>query len=446
MFRSLRVRNFRLYLSANLVSQIGTWMQRIGQDWLVLQLSGNSGVALGITTALQFGPTLLFSFYGGVLADRYDKRRVLMLTQSVLGVLALSLGLLVATDSIALWHVYVLAAALGVVSSLDTPARQSFVSEMVGPENLANAVSLNSTAFNAARLIGPAVAGALIAASGGDTAPAFLFNAASFATTIAALAFMRVDDLRRSAPVARSRGQLREALAYTRRHPDLMLALLLAFTVGTFGFNSQITIALMAREVFDLGAGAFGLLSTAYAVGSLSGALLSTRRSTRPLQRFLVISAVVFGVLLVISGLMGNYYAFAAMLIPTGAAALVFSVACNSFVQLGVEPQMRGRVLALYFMCFMGGTPVGAPLIGWISERFGAPWGLIGGGIVCVVVAAAAGAVLARGRRVRLELHVRPPSVQLHVAAGQPPNRAAGLAEEADGEVPGEQVVRDPVR
>jgi MFS family permease len=435
MFRSLSVPNFRLYVSANLVSQIGTWMQRIGQDWLVLQLSGDSGVALGVTTALQFGPTLLFSFYGGVLADRYDKRRMLLATQAVMGLLALGLGLLVAGDSVALWHVYVLSAALGVVSSLDTPARQSFVSEMVGPEHLANAVSLNSTAFNAARLIGPAVAGGLIAASGGSTAVAFLVNAGSFATTIAALLCMRVADLRPSTPVPRSRGQLRQTLAYTRGHPDLVLAMVLAFTVGTFGFNSQITIALMAREVFDLGAGAFGLLSTAYAVGSLTGALLSTRRSRRPLQRFLVVSAVVFGALLVVSGLMRNYYAFAAMLVPTGAAALVFSVACNSFVQLGVEPQMRGRVLALYFMCFMGGTPVGAPLIGWISEQLGAPWGLIGGGLVCAVVAAGAGAVLARGRRVRLEVHVVPPSVQLHVA----PNQVAALVEEADGEVPGEQ-------
>jgi MFS family permease len=446
MFRSLGVPNFRLYVSANLVSQIGTWMQRIGQDWLVLQLSGDSGVALGVTTALQFAPTLLFSFYGGVLADRYDKRRILLLTQTVMGLLALGLGLLVAGDAAALWHVYVLAAALGVASSLDTPARQSFVSEMVGPEHLANAVSLNSTAFNAARLIGPAVAGALIAASGGDTAPAFLANAGSFATTIAALLCMRTADLRPSAPVPRSRGQLRQTVAYTRQHPDLLLAMLLAFTVGTFGFNSQITIALMAREVFDLGAGAFGLLSTAFAVGSLSGALLSTRRSRRPLQRFLVVSAVVFGVLLMVSGLMGNYYAFAALLVPTGAAALVFSVACNSFVQLGVEPQMRGRVLALYFMCFMGGTPVGAPLIGWISEQFGAPWGLIGGGLVCVVVAAGAGAVLSRGRHVRLELHVVPPSLQLHVAPAGPAGATAALAEEAGGEVPGEQASADRVR
>jgi len=448
MFGALRVPNFRLYVSANLVSQTGTWMQRIGQDWLVLQLSGDSGVALGITTALQFAPTLLFSFYGGVLADRYDKRRMLMVTQAVMGVLALGLGLMVATDAIALWHVYLLAAGLGVVSALDTPVRQSFVSEMVGPELLANAVSLNSTVFNGARLVGPAVAGALISVAGGDTAPAFLINAVSFATTIAALALMRADQLQRSPPAARTRGQLRQTLGYTRRHPDLVLAMVLAFTVGTFGFNSQITIALMAREVFGLGAAAFGLLSTAYAVGSLSGALLSTRRSTRPLQRFLVVSAVVFGVLLVISGLMGNYYAFAALLIPTGAAALVFSVACNSFVQLGVDPQMRGRVLALYFMCFMGGTPFGAPLIGWLSERLGAPWGLIGGGIVCVVVAAAAGAVLARGRRVRLELGVRPPRVQMHVSsgrrAGPVPDEVGGLIEEADGRVPGEQVVRNP--
>ncbi|QXG74891.1 MFS transporter [Modestobacter sp. L9-4] len=450
-FRALRAHNFRLYVSANLVSQTGTWMQRIGQDWLVLQLSGDSGVALGVTTALQFGPSLFFSFYGGVLADRYDKRRLLMVTQAVMGVLALALGLLVATDSVALWHVYLLALLVGVVSSLDTPVRQSFVSEMVGPDLLANAVSLNSTVFNAARLVGPAVAGGLIALAGGNTAPAFLVNAVSFATTIAALVLMRADELDPSPPAPRSRGQLRQTLAYTRQHPDLMLAMGLAFTLGTFGFNSQITIALMAREVFGLGAGAFGLLSTAYAVGSLSGALLSTRRSTRPLQRFLIVSAVAFGVLLVVSGLMRNYYAFAALLIPTGAAALVFSVACNSFVQLGVEPQWRGRVLALYFMAFLGGTPVGAPLIGWVSERLGAPWGLISGGLVCVVVSVLAGVVLARGRRVRLEMHVLPPRMQLHVAATTPPNQVAVLAEEADGGVPaeavlGDQVARDPAR
>ena len=443
MFRALKVRNYRIYASANLVSLTGTWMQRIGQDWLVLQLSGDSGVALGLITALQFGPTLLFSMYGGVLADRYPKRRLLVISQLLMGLLALALGILVATGGIELWHVFVLAGGLGVVSAVDAPVRQAFVSEMVGPGLLANAVSLNSTIFNGARLIGPALAGLLIGASSGDTAPAFFVNAASFAFTIAALVAMRAAELRPSPPVARARGQLREGLSYTWSHPDLVLAMALAFVIGTFGFNYQVTIALMSREVFDLGAEAFGLLSTCFAVGSLSGALLSTRRSVRPRQRFLVGSAVVFGVLTIVAGLMPTYLSFAVLLVPTGAAALVFSVANNSFVQLGVDPQMRGRVMALYFMCFLGGTPVGAPLIGVISETLGAPWGLILGGAVVVAAGVAAGFVLARGRRVRVEVGLTPPRVRLHVgplvvAAPSVPLRAA---EEAVAErAPGQQV------
>ncbi|HVI17459.1 MAG TPA: MFS transporter, partial [Gaiellales bacterium] len=224
MFRSLRVRNYRLYASASLVSNTGTWMQRIGQDWLVLELSHDNGVALGLITALQFGPTLVLSMYGGVLADRYSKRRLLQLTQGLMGLLALVLGVLVATGSIELWHVFLLAGGLGSVSAVDAPVRQSFISEMVGPELLANAVSLNSTIFNGARLVGPSVAGLLIGASSGDTAPAFFVNAASFAFTIAALAGMRVSDLRRSPPVARAKGQLREGLRYTAAHRDLVLA------------------------------------------------------------------------------------------------------------------------------------------------------------------------------------------------------------------------------
>ena len=444
MFRALRVRNFRRYASANLVSLTGTWMQRIGQDWLVLQLSGDSGVALGLITALQFGPTLLLSMYGGVLADRYAKRRMLLITQALMGLLALVLGILVATGAVELWHVFLLAGGLGAVAAVDAPVRQSFASEMVGPELLANAVSLNSTIFNAARLVGPSLAGLLIGASSGNTAPAFFVNAASFAFTIGALAGMRADELRPSPPVARAGGQLRAGVAYTWAHPDLMLAMVLAFVIGTFGFNYQVTIALMAREVFHLGAEAFGLLSTAFAVGSLTGALLSTRRSVRPRQRFLVISAVVFGLLTVIAGLMPSYTSFALLLVPTGAAALVFSVANNSFVQLGVDPQMRGRVMALYFMCFMGGTPVGAPLIGWIAEHFGAPWGLILGGAVCVVAGVAAGAWLARGRRVRVEAHVAPPSLRLRV--GRPGSRVSSArlraAEETVAETaPGQQAL-----
>jgi MFS family permease len=444
MFRSLRVRNYRIYASANLVSLTGTWMQRIGQDWLALQLSDDNGVILGLLTALQFGPSLLLSMYGGVLADRYDKRRVLVVTQALMGLLALVLGLLVATDGVALWHVFVLAGGLGAVSAIDAPVRQAFVSEMVGPGLLANAVSLNSTTFNGARLVGPAVAGLVIGASAGNTAPAFFVNAASFAFTIAALVGMRAAELRPSPPVARARGQLREGVAYTLSQPDLVLAMVLAFVIGTFGFNYQVTIALMSREVYDLGAEAFGLLSTCFAVGSLSGALLSTRRSVRPRQRFLVGSAVVFGLFTIVAGLMPTYLSFAVLLVPTGAAALVFSVANNSFVQLGVDPQMRGRVMALYFMCFLGGTPVGAPLIGWISEHLGAPWGLILGGAVVVVAGVVAAAVLARGRRVRLEASFTPPRLRLHVgpAVGAVPAVGLRAAQEAVADqAPGQQAL-----
>jgi MFS family permease len=380
--------------------------------------------------------------YGGVLADRYDKRRTLVITQAMMGLLALLLGILVAIDAIALWHVFVLAGGLGSVSAIDVPVRQAFVSEMVGPGLLANAVSLNSTIFNGARLVGPALAGLLIGAASGDTANAFFVNAASFAFTIAALAGMRAAELLPSPPVARAAGQLRAGVAYTWAHADLRLAMVLAFVVGTFGFNYQVTIALMAREQFQLGAEAFGLLSTTFALGSLTGALLSTRRSVRPRQRFLVTSVVVFGLLTVVAGLMPSYASFAVLLVPTGAAALVFSVANNSFVQLGVDPQMRGRVMALYFMCFMGGTPVGAPLIGLISEHFGARWGLILGGVVCVVAGLAAGASLARGRKVRLEARLAPPRLRLRVGARQVEVPSPGLraAEEAVAEkVPGQQ-------
>ena len=445
MFRALRVRNFRIYASANLVSLTGTWMQRIGQDWLVLQLSGDSGIALGLITALQFGPTLLLSMYGGVLGDRYPKRRLLVITQALMGVLALLLGILVATGGVALWHVFVLAAGLGAVSAIDTPVRQSFVSEMVGPDLLTNAVSLNSTIFNGARLVGPSLAGLLIGGASGNTAPAFFINAASFAFTIGALMAMRADELRPSPPVARARGQLRAGVAYTWAHPDLVLAMVLAFVIGTFGFNYQVTIALMARERFDLGAEAFGLLTTFFAVGSLSGALLSARRSVRPRRQFLVISVVVFGLLTVIAGLMPSYASFAALLVPTGAAALVFSVANNSFVQLGVDPQMRGRVMALYFMSFMGGTPVGAPVLGWASEHFGAPWGLILGGAVCVVAGLGAAAFLARGRRVRLEAGLVPPRLQLRVGprlAGVDSARLRAAEEVVAEGVPGQQSLR----
>ncbi|RBY80706.1 MFS transporter [Blastococcus sp. TF02A-26] len=397
MFRSLRVRNYRIYASANLVSLVGTWMQRIGQDWLVLQLSDDSGVALGVVTALQFAPGLVLGMYGGVLADRYPKRPLLVATQSLMGLVALALGLLVAGGHVELWHVFVLAGALGSVSALDVPVRQAFVSEMVGPELLTNAVGLNSTIFNGARLVGPAVAGLLIGASSGDTGPAFLINAGSFAFTIVALLVMRRDELFPSPPVTRARGQLRAGLAYTWSRPDLVLALVLAFLVGTFGLNTQVTIALMARQEFDLGAEAFGLLTTSFAVGSLTGALLSARRSDRPRERFLALAVVVFGLTCVVAGLAPGYVWFAVLLVPTGAAAMMFTVANNSFVQLGVDPQLRGRVMALYFMCLTGGMPLGSPVIGLVAEHLGAPWAFALSGGLLVVAGLCAAAWLARG-------------------------------------------------
>jgi MFS family permease len=384
MFRALHAPAYRRYVTANVVSQIGTWMQRIGQDWLVLQISDGSGVALGLTTALQFGPSIL-SMVGGVLADRYDKRRLLMGTQSCMALLALTLGVLVATNLVVLWHVLLLAALLGVVSALDVPVRQSFLPEMVGPALLTNAVGLNSTMFNAARLIGPALAGSLIAASGGDTSPAFFFNALSFGFTLVALAGMRKDHLYPSSPVGRGRGQLRAGLAYAWGRPDLRLAMALALVLGTFTYNFQVAIALMARLEFGVGAGAFGWLSTAYALGSIAGALLSARRSSRPRPAFLAGAAIVFGCLVLLAGLMPTYLTFAALLVPTGAASLAFSVANNSYVQLGVDPQMRGRVMALYMMCLLGGTTMGSLAVGWLSERLGVPSALVLGGAVIVV-------------------------------------------------------------
>ncbi len=412
-FRSLRIRNFRLYAGANLVNNTGTWMQRIAQDWLVLQLSG-SGLALGVVTALQFAPILVLSLYGGMLADRYDKRRLMMLTQATMGLAALVLGLLVLTDSVALWHVFVIAGSLGVAAAMDMPIRQSFASEIVGTDNLSNAVSLNSAIFNAARLVGPAIAGLMIAAAGDDTGPVFLLNAGSYVVTILALRFMRTAELQPSPEVPRGRGQLRAAVSYVNSHPDIKAALLLVFVVGTFGLNFQITMALMVTDVYGKGAEAFGLLSTAFAAGSLSGALLSTRRAGRPRQRTLYIAALLFGLLEVAAGLMPVYLSFAILLIPTGAAALTFMVAANSFVQLGIDPTMRGRVMALYFMAFMGGTPVGAPVVGWIGETLGAPVGLIAGGGIVAVAALALALIGIRQRGLRVQARVFPrPRVSL---------------------------------
>ncbi len=379
-FRSLRVRNYRLFASGQIVSLTGTWMQRVAQDWLVLQLSHNSGVALGITTGLQFLPHLLFGLYGGVLADRYDKRRLLVAAQVAMALQALVLGVLDLAGVVAIWHVFVLAFLLGLASVVDTPVRQAFVVEMVGPEDLPNAVSLNSATFNSARILGPAVAGLMITSVG--TGWVFMANTASYLAVLAGLLAMRTADLHPARPVARGRGQLREGLAYVRSRRELLIPLVLVGVIGTFGLNFQITMSLVAKQVFHRGAASFGLLSSALALGSLLGALVSARRSVAPRLRLMILAAVSFGLLELVTGLAPSYPVMALLLIPTGAAMLTFSTAANSTVQLASEPHMRGRVMGIYVLVFLGGTPFGAPVIGAVAEAAGARSSLIAGGVV----------------------------------------------------------------
>jgi MFS family permease len=384
MFRSLRVRNYRLYAAGQLVSLTGTWMQRVAQDWLVLELT-NSGTALGIVTALQFLPSLLFGLWGGVLADRYDKRKLLLATQTGLALVALILGVLDVTGIVQYWQVLVLALLLGLVSAVDSPVRQSFAVEMVGPDDLTNAVGLNSTIFNSARILGPAVAGVVIAAVG--TGWAFVANAISSIAVLTGLALMRPSELRPSPAIDRVRGQLRAGLRYVWHRQDLLLTMILVFVVGTFGLNFQITTALLAKQVFHRTATGYGLLSTALAVGACVGAVLATRRRTRPSLLFLLLAALSFGLLEIIAGSMPGFGGTALMLVLVGLAMLSFTTAANSSVQLGVEATMRGRVMALYLMCFLGGTPLGAPIVGWVASTVGPRWGMIGGGVVCMAVA-----------------------------------------------------------
>ena len=447
-FRSLRIRNYRLYASGQVVSLTGTWMQRVAQDWLVLELSGNSGTAIGIVLSLQFGPTLLFSLYGGVLADRYDKRRILFVTQSVIIVQALALGLLDVGGHAQLWHVYLLAAVLGVASALDVPVRQSFVVEMVGPTDLPNAVSLNSVTFNLARIVGPALAGVLIAAVG--TGWVFLGNGALTVAVLISLALMRPAELFRSTPTGRSPGQLTEGLRYVRGRPDLILPMVLVFVLGTFGMNFPVTMALMAKEVFGLGATAYGLMSTAVAVGAIAGALSSTRWKARPRTRVLLAAPFAFGVLNVGVGLMPSFWLALVVLVPVGAAAMTSTISANSTVQLGSDPAFRGRVMALYLMCFMGGTPLGAPLIGAVSDAFGARTGVVLSGAVVAVAAVVAGLVVARRRGIRLvdevshphphlhlpDLHFPHPHLPHRIPAPADPAPAGGLVTAAEPAVP----------
>ncbi|MEJ5946224.1 MFS transporter [Pseudokineococcus basanitobsidens] len=383
-FRSLRIPNYRIWAGGALVSNVGTWMQRVAQDWLVLQvLTAGSGVAVGITTGLQFLPMLLLGPYAGLVADRLDKRRLLMWTQGLSGLWGLVLGLLVVTDSAQLWHVYALATLLGLTTAFDAPARQTFVAALVPPDHLGNAVGLNSASFNGARLVGPGVAGLLIAAFG--TGPVFLINAVSFAGTVVALAFLRVDQLHPMPVAKRGRGQVREGLRYVRGRPDITVILVVIGTVGALGMNYQLTTGLVATQVFGKGATEYGILGSILAIGSLSGALLAARRE-RPRLRLVFGAAGLFGVASLVAASMPTYTSFAISLIPVGLCSLTMMTAANTYVQSTTDPSMRGRVMALYMMIFMGTTPIGSPVIGLVGDVFGARWTIYVGGISAVLV------------------------------------------------------------
>ncbi|WP_190344493.1 MFS transporter [Streptomyces venezuelae] len=400
MFSSLKIRNYRLFATGQVVSNTGTWMQRIAQDWLVLSLTGSAS-AVGITIALQFLPMLLFGLYGGVLADRLPKRPLLLATQGAMGLTGAALGVLTLTGQVQVWHVYLTAFLVGMITVVDNPARQSFVSEMVGPDRLANAVSLNSANFQSARLVGPAVAGVLITAVGSGWA--FLLNGLSFAAPVIGLLLMRPQELHPTEPRPRAKGQLREGLRYVAGRPELVWPIVLVGFIGTFGFNFPIWLTAFTEDVFHADAGTYGLLNTLLAVGSLAGALLAARRG-RARLRLLVAAAALFGGLVAVTAFAPGFWLFAALLVPVGMFGLTVNVVANSSVQMATDPEMRGRVMALFMMVFFGGTPLGAPLVGWVTDHLGARTGMAAGGLISLAAALAVGLVLCRVGRLRLRV------------------------------------------
>ncbi|MET9701235.1 MFS transporter [Streptomyces sp. NPDC006529] len=400
MFSSLKIRNYRLFATGQVVSNTGTWMQRIAQDWLVLSLTGSAS-AVGITIALQFLPMLMFGLYGGVLADRLPKRPLLIATQSAMGLTGLALAGLTLAGHVQVWHVYLAAFLLGLVTVVDNPARQSFVSEMVGPDQLGNAVSLNSANFQSARLVGPAVAGVLITAVGSGWA--FLLNGLSFAAPIAGLLLMRAHELHRTETQPRAKGQLREGLRYVAGRPELIWPIVLVGFIGTFGFNFPIWLSAFTSDVFHGDAGTYGLFNTLIAAGSLAGALLAARRAQSRL-RVLVGAAVLFSILEIVTAFAPGFWLFALLLVPIGIFGLTVNVTANSSIQMATDPEMRGRVMALFMMVFTGGTPVGAPVVGWVTDTYGARVGMAAGGAVALLAALTIGVILSRVGNLRLRV------------------------------------------
>jgi MFS family permease len=384
-FASLKIRNYRLYFIGQLISVSGTWIQWVAQSWLILELH-YGGVVLGVATALQFVPMFVGGMWGGLVADRFDKRITLIWTQALQGVLAAILGVLVIAGVVQIWHIYLLAFLFGVVTVVDMPARQAFVTEMVGSKEIPNAVALNSAVFNGGRLVGPALAAVIIKLFNNHTGPAFLINAASFAAVIIALWLMDPDKLERSPLAPRAKGQLREGLQFVKQHRVLLDTLFIITIVATFGFNFTIVLPLLAKNTFHGGAGIYGLLSSIMAVGSIAGALF-TAQKRKPTMRFLTATAFIFGVILLAAAYAPSVALESILLIPVGAASMAFIATANSTLQLSSPPVMRGRVMALYSLLFVGGTAVGGPAAGWVSQAYGPRMGLAFGAVLSVIAA-----------------------------------------------------------
>jgi MFS family permease len=374
VFRSLRSFNYRVWVAGAFVSNVGTWVQRTAQDWLVLtQLTHHDASAVGLVMALQFGPQVLLLPWTGFAADHFNQRKLLIATQATMGALALALGALAVAGVVQLWHVYIFAFLFGSAAAFDAPVRQTFVSELVGDEDLHNAVALNSTSFNAARMIGPAVSGVVIAAIG--TGWAFLINGASFVAVLISLAFLRAAELRPNARAHRARGSFTEGFRYVWGRPDLKVILVMLFLIGTFGLNFPIFISTMAVSVFHADARGYGLLSSIMAIGTVAGALLGARRD-QPRPPLLLVGAAIFGLGCTLAAIAPGYWFFAAALVVIGVAALTFTNTTNSLMQLSTEPAMRGRVMALRVGIALGGTPIGAPIVGWVANHCGPRWAL----------------------------------------------------------------------